>query len=167
MVITVLISGCGWNHRLTRNGAKEILDKVAAQSSFTQIVLNREQAMSIATKRASEGDIRTSKACLPDASDVRVLFGQFVFCSALIPPGVTSQQPGLLVTFNKPYRWSLVEVTGMSDGQAPNEKNVEYTWEYVFPDFSQDLQSALKYTPRPGKALLRLYDDGWRFVSFE
>jgi len=63
-------------------------------------------------------------------------------------------------------KWVVIEVTGIADGQAPSEKIVEDTWHYDFSFFSlpKDVEAALEPL-RTGKALFRLYDNGWRFVQ--
>jgi hypothetical protein len=58
-------------------------------------------------------------------------------------------------------------VTGITDGLTIHEKIAEYTWVYIFPGASPELQDFLNSQTAPGKALFRLYDDGWRFVQFQ
>jgi len=172
LVITaILLTGCSRN--LTRDGAKEILDRNAAQSKLTQLVLTKEQMAGLMNKhlvthQGASNELKSVAPCVPDASDVRIATGRFVFCGVVpVPPVVTWQNPGLLLTLSKPFTWRVVEVTGITDGQNATDKHVEYTWDYVFSDFTQDFQDAMKETPRAGKSLLRLYDDGWRFVNHE
>jgi hypothetical protein len=63
-------------------------------------------------------------------------------------------------------KWSVIEITGITDGQSPNEKIVEDTWEFDYSSFPKEIGDVLKVPIRHGKAVIRLYDDGWRFVNF-
>jgi hypothetical protein len=159
----LFIVGCGSN-QLTRSGAKNILDKIAAQPVNSQFTLTQEEARRL--QGNSFPDIKSARACLPDASDIRVAMGQFAMCRGFVPSGVTWQTPGVTVALDKPVAWTLLEVTGMTQGDGPNEMIVEYTWQYDFSQFPTGLQEALKQPPAPGKSLLRRYDDGWRFVKY-
>jgi hypothetical protein len=172
-ILALVLVSCGPNQHLTRSEAKKIMDAVAAKSEVTQITLIPGAAVSPEQEQRLKAQAATivslvkgARPCLPDPSDVRIATGQFAFCEG-VSPGVTWQRPGLLVTLNKPTTWSLVEVTGIADGQNANEKVVEYTWEYNFSQFPGKIPEVFKQAPRPGKALLRLYDDGWRFVKFQ
>jgi hypothetical protein len=168
----LLLTSCGWSQskELTRSKAKEIIDKVASQPTITQIILTADQALRMQKlgEKANDSFAAGSwKVCLPDPSDVRIATGDFVLCQGAVPSEVTWQRPGVLVQLKKPTTWTLLEVTGISDApNAQNEKIVEYTWQYDISSFAKETKDALQFSPRPGKALLRLYDDGWRFVEF-
>ena len=48
-----------------------------------------------------------------------------------------------------------------------NKKVVEFTWKYDLSEYPQGAEGIFNLTPpAQRKALLRLYDDGWRFVEF-
>lgn len=113
-------------------------------------------------------DLSTSKQCVPGDTDIRVQMGQYVLCVAVVNPNeVTWQEPGYLVTLQKPIKWSIVEITGISESQNENvEKTVEYTWQYDFSAYPTDIQDAIRAPVSTGKALFHLYDDGWRFVRY-
>ena len=170
-VTILLLLSCGARQNLTPSSAKAILDKIAAQTTTSQIVLNLNQArrvQSLGPTANGSLDVATAKPCLPDASDARVRIGQYLFCQGTIPPEVTWQQPGVLIHLKRPIAWTLIEVTGITDApNTTNEKIVEYTWQYDLSPFPKEVQDALTYPPRPGKSLLRLYDNGWRFVAYQ
>ena len=117
-------------------------------------------------KASSSFDMEAGKPCLPDSGDARLLTHQFVLCQGVVPPDVTWQQSGYLLPSKHPVKWILIEVTGITDS-AQNEKIVEYTWKWDSSPFPSEIQDVLRYSPRPGKSLFRLYDDGWRFVEFK
>jgi len=160
---------------LTRGKAKNLLNKVGAGVSTNQITFSPEQLQKLSQlKDAKDADaaltklfiMNTMKPCLPDASDVRIVTGQFVQCQNP-GPEITWQHPGVMASLKTPVKWVVIEVTGIADGQAPSEKIVEDTWHYDFSSFSlpKDVEAGLEPL-RTGKALFRLYDDGWRFVQF-
>jgi hypothetical protein len=176
LTVALLVTSACNNKELTRSGAKEILDKVGAQSSITQVTISFKQVVQAvhldknsAQKLTNLLTFKGGKACLPDPSDMRIATGQFVLCPGYIPPDVTWQRPGGIATLNKPITWSISEITGISDDSgSPNAKIVEYTWKYELPEYPKSVAEILNPTPpAKGKSLLRLYDDGWRFVDYK
>lgn len=158
---------------LTRAQAKTILDKVGAGTSNAQISLSVDHLVKLGEAKDAKTLLLKvfvdgkSVACLPDSSDVRIATGQFVQCTTL-DPGITWQNPGAMVPLRQPIKWAIVEITGIASGQNPNEKIAEYTWQFDFSSFSlpKEFEDALRTPLRAGKALFRLYDDGWRFAEF-
>lgn len=177
LVVLLIISGCH-SQELSRNSAKDILNKTAAGSPATEITIGTDQMKKLMAyfsadpkdqvKDADKFDRDGSKPCLPDPSDMRIATGQAVQCSGYVPPDVTWQRPGFLLKLHKPLNWSVSEVTGISDDpKAPGDKIVEYTWRYDLSVFSKSMADVLTpATPNQSKALMRKYDDGWRFVEF-
>jgi len=108
--------------------------------------------------------------CLPDGGDMRLMSGQFVQCLNILNPAeITWQRPGILLRLKAGVsaRLAIIEITGIADGSAPNEKLVEDTWKYDLSQLSKEIDDAVKPATNAGTALFRLYDDGWRFVRFE
>ncbi|WP_348262865.1 hypothetical protein P8935_24120 [Telmatobacter sp. DSM 110680] len=174
IAVLAMTSSCR-SQKLTRDGAKDILDKVGISNQFHQIVLGPDEASkflhidpSTAQKLATLMDFNHFKSCLPDSSDIRLASGQYVLCIGYIPAGVDAQHPGVMLPLTKPVGWRIVEITGISaDSNASNDKVAEYTWKYDLSDYPHDAESIFNpMPPAQGKALLRLYDDGWRFVEF-
>jgi hypothetical protein len=69
---------------------------------------------------------------------------------------------------------NVLEITGITDapeivsGGKGTAKIVEFTWSWDIDPLPRDLKILLgKVTAAQRRALLRLYDDGWRFDSFE
>lgn len=172
-VLFCVVSGCG-PKKLSRGAAEDILNKVGIQQPIGQITVSFDQATKLANLHrdslVKENDpFPGVKACLPDAQDVRIATGKFAFCQGWIPPEVTWQHPGVLLTLSKPIGWKVIAVTGMSDdSQAHDDKTVEYTWQYDLSEFPSAVAQIINRTPPPsGKSEIKLYDDGWRFVSFK
>jgi hypothetical protein len=158
---------------LTRAQAKAALDKLGAATPITQITLSIEHLAKVGQAKDAKTLISRvfvegkSVGCLPDPSDVRIATGQFVQCTP-IDAGVTWQNPGVIVPLKQPIKWAIVEITGIASGQNPTDKVAEYTWQYDFSSFSlpKEFDEILTIPLRSGKALFRLYDDGWRFVEY-
>jgi hypothetical protein len=92
--------------------------------------------------------------------------GQFAQClNILNAADITWDHPGVLLTLKTGIKAIIVEVTGIADASA-NEKTVEETWKFDLSPLPKEIGDAIKPATNPGKALLRLYDDGWRFVQF-
>jgi hypothetical protein len=166
----LLASGCSSGKTLTRDSAKEIMGKVATQESLTQLTITVERAKKLQSlgPQINTLGVINGKPCLPDRGDMRIFTGQFVLCQGMIPPEITGMQHGVLLSLNKPFTWKIVEMTGIADApDAKNEKLVEYTWQYDFSAYAKELQDIFSIPPRPGRALFRLYDDGWRFVEYK
>lgn len=106
--------------------------------------------------------------CLPDGSDMRIMTGQFVQClNILNPADITWQRPGILLRLKTGVKRVIVEITGIADATAPNEKIVEDSWKFDLSSLPKEIEDAIRpATNTTGKALVRLYDDGWRFVNF-
>jgi hypothetical protein len=172
-VACLLLAASCYAADLSRPEAKKVLDKIGATSSATQVSFSSQQMQRIGTLnddvKRKYFNVDTAKRCLPDSSDVRIMTGQFVQCLDLVNPSeITWQNPGVLATVRIPIQWTIIEITGIAEGQNPNvEKTVEYTWQFDFSSYSRDVQNAIKPALNPGKALFRLYDDGWRFVEFQ
>lgn len=175
LVVLLLVLGCR-SQELSRNGAKDILNRKAAGSPDTEMTISFDQANKLLFKidskdrdKAREAiNFDDSKPCLPDPSDVRIMTGQSVVCTGYIPPEVTRQHPGVILKLRKPLNWSVFEVTGISDdSKAAGDKLVEYKWHYDLSGLPKSVAEILTPTiPHEAKALLRRYDDGWRFVEF-
>ncbi len=173
--LACLLSLSCHSSELTRAQARNLLNKAGAGVSTTQITFSAEQLQKLAAlKDAKDADTTLAKLfamnklkpCLPDGSDVRIMTGQFVQCPNP-GPEITWQHPGVVAFLRTPVKWVVNEVTGIADGQTPSEKIVEDTWHYDFSSFSlpKGVEAALEPL-RTGKALFRLYDDGWRFAQF-
>ena len=162
-IMMLLLSSCGPSKELTRSKAKDILNKVVAEAKITRITLSPDNRPPANLKGGP--DVTGMATCLPDRTDIRVGMG-FALCSVGMPE-ITWQRPGTLLVLNKPVTLTIVEVTGIADETNPKEKIVEYTWQYDLSPLTKQTQDAVKIVPHPGKALLRLYDDGWRFVDFK
>lgn len=193
--VPCLLSMCGASE-LTRAEAKQALDKVLANISLGKISVSIEQmqrlksvhdadainkvfvflspppqgrsaleqlAASLTPSNASYSD--GGQRCLPDASDARIMTGQFVQCTLPVSPDITWQRPGVVLALRTPVKQVIVEITGIADMSA-TEKIVEDTYKLDLSAFPKEIQDALKTPIFPGKALFRLYDDGWRFVQF-
>jgi len=94
--------------------------------------------------------------------------GEFVLCqNPISPEEITWEHPGVLIKLKTPVKWYLIEVTGIAGtAGSQNDRIVEDTWQFDLSSFPKEIQDALKTPPLKGKALLRLYDDGWRFMQF-
>lgn len=169
-----LISGCG-PQKLTRGLAKDILNKQGDLKQTNELTLSLDQLVSLAhlDKGAVDKvntliDMKSGRPCGSSTASAMVQVGQLPLCPGFIPPPVAAQKRGAEVHLTTPIGWKVVEITGVSDdAHAPNTKLVEYTWQYdlsTFPDTAA--QTINPNPPAPGKAFLRLYDDGWRFESF-
>jgi hypothetical protein len=167
--LAFLLLSCNTSE-LTRPKAKRILEKVAADSSITQISLSSDQALRLLKTKDSlaffaKFSTGRARPCLPDGSDVRIMAGDFALCPSPLPE-ITWQHPGWMIALRRPIKWTIFEITGITDGQNLNEKVVEYTWQYDYSPFPKEGADVLKVPIRKGKAVIRLYDDGWRFVNF-
>lgn len=101
--------------------------------------------------------------CLPDPSDARLMSGQFVQCQDYAGLDISWQRPGIRMLLRKPIRWVVLEVTGVTEGSTSSEKIVDVTWQFDLSSFPREIQDAIKQPLLQGKALFKLYDDGWRF----
>jgi hypothetical protein len=101
--------------------------------------------------------------CLPDPGDMRLMSGNFIQCKEYVGIDIDWQHPGVLMVLKNPIKWTVVEVTGITEGETPSEKVVDVTWQYDLSSFPQVLQDAIKQPLLKGKILFKLYDDGWRF----
>jgi hypothetical protein len=163
---------------LTRAEAKRIVQKTMDEKPLTTITFGSGQHMmelaeemkrvhfSEATDRVFSW--KDAKPCLPDSSDMRLVTGQFVMCPKPIPDEVTWQTPGLLIPLKSPIKRIVLEVTGIANGDNQSERIVEHTWQCDFTSFPKEVQDILiklSACPRKDKAMLRLYDDGWRITG--
>ena len=174
IAVLAMTSSCR-SQKLTRDSAKDILNKVGLSDQFHQFVIGSNEASQFvkidpgtAQKLATLMDFNQFKSCLPDRADIRLVSGKYVLCPGYIPPGIDAQHPGLLVPLFKPVGWRIIEITGISD-DSNNQSNkvVEFTWKYDLSEYPQGAERIFNLTPpAQRKALLRLYDDGWRFVEF-
>lgn len=169
---------------LTRGEAKRIIQKELDRNPVKDITFRGETLLTSAAdekkltkdqldrrREASEKLFawKTAKVCLPDQGDIRLAMGKYVLCSLPQNPSVDWQHPGMLVPLNAPIRRVVVEVTGITDA-SQSQRIVEDKWEYDFssvPADMRELMNRLAACPRVGKAMLRLYDDGWRFEGFQ
>jgi hypothetical protein len=148
---------------LTRAQAKELVEKKMSEGGITQITVPWTRGRE--PRGVGGPDLASARPCIPNATDVRVALGQFALCQGFLPAGVSWQHPGLVVTLKKPIRRTLREITGITGGQNPNEKIVEYSWEYDLSNLTKETQDDLKEEIQSGSSVFRLYDDGWRFVE--
>lgn len=175
----LLSAGCH-SSELSRGKAKDILDKVGSERSYSQITMSMDQLQrlnNIADRKLVSTTLTKHfvvssrvpwKLCVPDKSDVRVITGQFLECPSPANPEVTWQHPGMVVPLRTPIKQIVIEVTGIADGSTPSEKTVEYTWRFDFSSMflPKAIEDALTFPLRTGKAAFRRYDDGWRFMNF-
>jgi hypothetical protein len=164
-LVFLIVVSCGASE-LSRDKAKEILDKVGKEPNTLHITFGAERGEQL-RKMIGHGDIESVRPCVPDPNDVRIATGQFVACYPPIPSEVSEDQPGVLVTLTKTITCTVVEITGIAEGASASEKHVEFNWEYNFSSLSKEAQAAFRQGSHPGKALFRLYDDGWRYVKNE
>jgi hypothetical protein len=101
--------------------------------------------------------------CLPDPSDMRLMSGNFIQCKEYAGVDIDWQHPGVLMVLKNPIRWTVVGVTGITEGDTPSQKIVDVTWQYDLSSFPQELQDVIKQPLLKGRILFKLYDDGWRF----
>jgi hypothetical protein len=82
--------------------------------------------------------------------------------SALV--GRSIQQ--LFLYLQKPIPRVFEKITGITNG-GPDEKVAEYEWYFKTDSFPPDIRSLLPSLGqnRDGRAIFRLYDDGWRLMS--
>src|ERR1700730_13364193 len=163
--VICLLSGCSSAQQLTRSGAKDILNKLAAAQPVNVFTFNMDQAkkMMQSIKQPSDADIfktvfamkNPAKSCIPDASDVRVATGQLILCPMPVPAGITWQSAGSVTELKTPMHWSVVEVTGIT-GPSDNstDRSVEFTWSYDLSSFPKALRDMFTIPPSPGKALI-------------
>ena len=176
-VTTVIVFGLLMSchaSELTRAEARKIVEKVGAEQSFPEISLSSEQSQKLFQIKDADTVLskifvkEKTKMCLPDSSDMRLMSGQFVLCSKPVNPDITWQNPGIRCSLKTPIKSVIVEVTGITDAQGgPSDKIVEYTWQFDSSSFPKEVADTLKRSLRTGKALLRRYDDGWRFVEYK
>ena len=168
----VLSAGCR-SSDLTRSQAKRILDNVAAQQSFNEVTISAAELKKVLFIKdgapffdmVQRGGVNR---CLPDSTDARLMMGEFVLCrNPITADAIAPDQPAVLLRLKVPVKWYIVEVTGIAAAPGgPNDRVVEDTWQFDLASFPEEIRSSLKTAPLKGKALLRLYDDGWRFVQF-
>jgi hypothetical protein len=168
----VLSGGCHGSE-LTRSQAKRILDNVAAHQTSDQITISAAQLRKILFIKNGAPFFDTVQRggvtrCMPDSSDARVATGEFALChNSITAEGITSNQPGALIRLKVPIKWSFTEITGITAAPGgQNDRIVEYTLGVDLSSFPKEIREPLSSSPLKGKALLRLYDDGWRFVQF-
>jgi len=107
--------------------------------------------------------------CLPDPNDMRMMTGNFVQCQNYVALDISWQNPGVIMFLKTPIKWTVKEVTGITEGATPSEKAVDVTWQFDLSSFPQNFQDAIQQPLLKGKVLFKLYDDGWRFeklISF-
>lgn len=100
---------------------------------------------------------------------MRMMTGNFVQCQNYVALDISWQSPGVIMFLKTPIKWTVKEVTGITEGSTPSEKVVDVTWQFDLSSFPQNFQDAIQQPLLKGKVLFKLYDDGWRFeklISF-
>ena len=95
--------------------------------------------------------------CLPDSSDMRIMTGNFVQCENYVGLDISWQRPGILMQLKNPIKWTVTEVTGITEGSTASEKVVDVTWQFDLSSFPQNFQDAIQQPPLKGKILFKLY----------
>ena len=169
LALVLLSCSCGCrSHELTRSRAKEIINSSKAFSDPSQhanYTLSGEDIQRGITagywhkQRGWFGDV------LMLTASGKTLFLDF---------GSQGFGQSVTVTTKGATRRLVVEVTGiteapalLSGGATPNSvKAVEFIWNWDDSTFPNALKTYLNnQAPASGTAILRLYDDGWRFES--
>lgn len=174
--IPFLLLGLFISHRvfgqdLTEHDVRTMLDKLgqgSATSDFTLTDAQQQQLNSLSPDQRNALDIQESSRCVLNPRDPRIGSHQFVVCKGLFPPGMNGQQPAWYVKLGHPYPWHVVVINLPSDpGADPNEKLVQYTWEYDFSGLPDAVQQILKgAAPRPGMSVFRLQNGAWQWVAY-
>jgi hypothetical protein len=71
------------------------------------------------------------------------------------------------VTLRTPVRREVSDITGITDGDSPNVKIVEFNWHFADVSDAVARYTGLTKNERAGKAQFRKYDDGWRIESVD
>jgi hypothetical protein len=159
--LLLLAAGCGSSKILTRGNAKDILSKQYGTPAKVRVTIDRQAVIDGGSQGyfGTGGFGLTSDLVLTEkGKNYFDSAGGEVVAGTLIRP--FSVTPKALI------KSEVISVTGISDG-SDGTKIVEFTWTYDFSAVPKEIRdSVLKVAPVfTNEATLRLYDDGWRFVS--
>jgi hypothetical protein len=157
--------------QLTEHDVRTTLDKLgqaSAADDFTLTQAQADQLNALSPDLRAALQIQTDSPCVLNSRDPRVLHHQLVACKGLFPPGLGPQQPAHYYKFGHAFPWHVAVINLPTDpGDDPNEKLVQYTWEYDFSTLPAPVQQILKGPgPRPGMSLFRLQNGAWEWVAY-
>jgi len=171
LFLGLLFSHSLFAQQLTEHDVRSMLDKLGQASSTDQFTVTDAQAQALnnlSSDQRAAAQIQTLSPCVLNPGDPRVASGQFVVCKGLFPPGMGPTQSAYYLKMAHPFPWHVVVINIPEDpGDNPNEKLVQYTWEYDFTGLPQPVQQILKgAAPRPGMSLFRLDGGAWQWVAY-
>jgi hypothetical protein len=171
ILMSVVLSCPAFAQQLTEHDVRTMLDKLGQASATDDFTLTQAQADQLNALSKDLRDslqIQTDSPCVLNPRDPRVLHHQFIACKGLFPPGMSPQETAHYFKFGHPFPWHVVVIDIPTDpGDDPNEKLVQYTWEYDFSGLPAPVQQILKGSgPRPGMSLFRLDNGTWQWVAY-
>lgn len=161
VVLCVAWSGCG-SSGLTRGKARGLIQ---ASESFKQGTERIKLTGGEVNRGVTAGYWKLQSAFMSSVFGPVVVMtprGKQLFEGSLKGPGGIPGR-GWTIRTRQAVPARVLEVTGITDGQTPQWKIVDFTWNWSFSALPAELQSFFANAPSHlGKASLRLYDDGWR-----
>lgn len=171
LFLSAVLTYRAFGQQLTEHDVRAMLDKLgeaSAASDFTLTQAQASQLSALSKDLLASLQIQTDSPCVLNPGDSRVRSHQFVVCKGLFPPGMSSRDTGHYYRFGHAFPWHVVVITIPADsGDNPNERLVQYTWEYDFSSLPAEVQQILKGSgPRPGMSLFRFDGGSWQWVGY-
>jgi hypothetical protein len=165
LIILPLVSvfGCS-SAQLTRAKAQRVIQASDAYKPQKRVLLLQKQDLDACV---ANGYLRWNRS-FTDLSLSRTAKGNQFFESARGEwLGQMMLQPASVGTAF-PLKPTVVRVTGITDGEN-GSKVVEYDWVWDSDGVPPEMKSVfiVDKAPNHGKAMLKLYDDGWRVEKWE
>jgi len=155
IALLLAVGGCS-SSGLSRGKAKNVIDASTLMANRkTEIYVDKDEL-----KRGQDSGLWVSEPRGIVLTDE----GKKYFSWLLL--GMASRRYYLVSKVQLPSK--VVDVTGIADMpmMGPSVKQVDFTWNYEFRGFPASVRSVFENSaPESGRAILHLYDDGWRVES--
>jgi len=166
LAFTNKFAGCSSSSTLSSPKAKEIIE---SNKEFTRN-FDRQKPRLLLTERQIQRGIERGYWTL-HKDPTGGIYDYYVPTTKGQPyfDGVGRAPVGMVCDLKLPLAAHVLQVTGIRDNgpEAGKEKIVEYDWNWDFQSLPSNLQDLLRDNPpMHAKAVLDLYDDGWRAVHF-
>jgi hypothetical protein len=163
---------CAPGQELTNDAAKGMLNQQGGATDATEFTLTQDQAhqlTALSPDLLASLQIQTTKPCLPNPGDKRVLNHQFVACQGIFPAGISAESPGVYLKVGRIFHWHIVEISGIVDpSEDHTQRLASYTWEYDFSALPPEVKAILSQNLRhEGHSLFQLEGGTWKWLSYQ
>jgi len=156
VLLALILGSCSGSRELTRGKAKQLIEESDTfKPRQAKVRLTEEEVKS----GLKSGYWQEQQTFLGMFGSVLVLTPQ----GHALFAGFEPQIQGRILDIRDPATMEVLQVTGITDVDGPDQKQVDFMWNWNFRDSRPEVQQFFQnYPAQRGQAIFKLYDDGWR-----